>query len=79
MTHCFVLDAQGHKLSPTKEKRAWYLIRKQKATLNSKYPMVIQLNKEIPANEIDSTTVHLGIDDGSKLVGIALVQMRDKK
>ena len=74
MTHCFVLDAQGNKLSPTRENRAWYLIRKQKATLKSKFPMVIQLKKEIPVEEIDTTSIRLGIDDGSKFVGIALVQ-----
>ncbi|MEH7246532.1 RNA-guided endonuclease IscB [Neobacillus niacini] len=74
MTHCFVLDAQGNKLSPTRENRAWYLIRNQKATLKSKFPMVIQLKKEIHVEEIDTTPILLGIDDGSKLVGIALVQ-----
>lgn len=74
MTHCFVLDAQGNKLSPTKEYRAWYLIRKQKAILKNKFPMVIQLKREIPVDEVDSTPIHLGIDDGSKSVGIALVQ-----
>lgn len=74
MTYCFVLDAQGNKLSPTKENRAWYLIRKQKAVLKSKFPMVIQLKKEIPSDGCDISPVHLGIDDGSKLVGIALVQ-----
>lgn len=74
MTHCFVLDAQGHKLSPTKENRAWYLIRKQKATLKSKFPMVIQLKRGIPDSEIDTSSIQLGIDDGSKFVGIALVQ-----
>lgn len=80
MTYCFVLDAQGRKLSPTKENRSWYLIRKEKATLKSKFPMVIQLKKEImPVDEIDSTPVHLGIDDGSKLVGIALVQKCETK
>lgn len=74
MTYCFVLDAQGNKLSPIKENRAWYLIRKQKAVLKSKFPMVIQLKREIPSDELDTSSVHLGIDDGSKLVGIALVQ-----
>ncbi|MCM3764859.1 RNA-guided endonuclease IscB [Neobacillus niacini] len=74
MTYCFVLDAQGNKLSPTRENRAWYLIRKRKATLKNKFPMVIQLEKEIPVEEIDSTLVKLGVDDGSKQVGIALVQ-----
>ncbi|TDL72269.1 HNH endonuclease [Rhodococcus qingshengii] len=79
MTHCFVLDAQDNKLSPTKENRAWYLIRKEKAILKNKFPMVIQLKKEIPFDEIDSTPVHLGIDDGSKSVGIALVQEGKRK
>ncbi|WML55386.1 RNA-guided endonuclease IscB [Neobacillus sp. PS3-12] len=74
MTYCFVVDSQGNKLSPTKENRAWYLIRKQKTVLKSKFPMVIQLKKEIPGDEIDTSQVHLGIDDGSKFVGIALVQ-----
>jgi 5-methylcytosine-specific restriction endonuclease McrA len=36
--------------------------------------MVIQLFKSIPIDEIDMTPIHLGIDDGSKHVGIALVQ-----
>lgn len=79
MTYCLVLDAQGYKLSPTKESRAWYLIRKQKATLKSKFPMVIQLVKAVPENEIDPTPIHLGIDDGSKSVGIALVQECETK
>ena len=79
MTLCFVLDTQGNKLSPTKENRAWYLIRKEKAILKNKFPMVIQLKKEILVDEIDSTPVHLGIDDGSKFVGIALVQECKRK
>ena len=45
--YAFVLDANGKQLAPTKEQKAWYLIRKKRATLVSKYPMVIQLNKEI--------------------------------
>jgi hypothetical protein len=79
MTYCFVLDAQCRKLSPTKEKRAWYLIRNRKATLKSKFPMVIQLEREISESEIDSSSIRLGIDDGSKLVGIALVQECETK
>ena len=50
--YVFVLDANGKQLAPTKEQKAWYLIRKKRATLVSKYPMVIQLNKEIPNDEI---------------------------
>lgn len=75
MTNCsFVLDADGKPLSPTKETKAWYMIRKGKAKLVSKYPMVIQLNRTIPADEICKDEVRLGIDDGGLHTGIALVQ-----
>lgn len=72
--YIFVLDANGKQLAPTKEQKAWYLIRKKRATLVSKYPMVIQLNKEIPNNEICTDEIRCGIDDGGLHVGIALVQ-----
>ena len=73
-SYAFVLDTNGKQLAPTKEQKAWYLIRKKRATLVSKYPMVIQLNKEIPDEEICKDEVRCGIDDGGKHVGIALVQ-----
>ena len=44
---CFVLDADGKPLAPTKEPKAWFLIRKKRAILVSKYPMVIQLSVSI--------------------------------
>ena len=47
-SYSFVLDANGKRLAPTKEQKAWFFIRKKRATLVSKYPMVIQLKKEIP-------------------------------
>lgn len=47
-SYVFVLDANGKKLAPTKKQKAWFLIRKKRATLVSKYPMVIQLKKKIP-------------------------------
>ena len=72
--YAFVLDANGKQLAPTKEQKAWYLIRKKRATLVSKYPMVIQLNKEIPSDEICTDEIRCGIDDGGLHVGIALVQ-----
>lgn len=73
-SYCFVLDSDGKRLSPTKEEKGWYLIRKNRAKQLNKIPMVIQLLKVVPEEEIDSTPIHLGIDDGSKHVGIALVQ-----
>ena len=72
--YAFVLDADGKQLAPTKEQKAWFLIRKKRATLVSKYPMVIQLNKEIPDDEICKDEIRCGIDDGGLHVGIAIIQ-----
>ena len=36
--YCFVSDAAGTPLSPTREEKAWYLLRKKKAVLLSKIP-----------------------------------------
>ena len=73
-SYAFVLDANGKQLAPAKEQKAWFLIRKKRAALVSKYPMVIQLKKEIPENEICKDEIRCGIDDGGLHVGIALVQ-----
>ena len=72
--YSFVLDADGKPLSPTKEVKAWYMIRKGKAKLVSKYPMTIQLNRIIPTEEICKDEVRCGIDDGGLHTGIAIVQ-----
>jgi hypothetical protein len=72
--YAFVLDTNWKQLAPTKVVKAWYLIRKKRATLVSKYPMVIQLNKEIPDDEICKDEIRCGIDDGGLHTGIALVQ-----
>ena len=72
--YAFVLDANGKQLAPTKEAKAWYLIRKKRAILVSKYPMVIRLNTEIPNDEICKDEIRCGIDDGGLHVGIAIVQ-----
>lgn len=72
--YVFVLDADGKPLSPTKEVKAWYMIRKGKAKLISKYPMTIQLNRVIPTEGICKDEVRLGIDDGGLHTGVAIVQ-----
>ena len=72
--YAFVLDAYGKQLAPTKEQKAWFLIRKKRAILVGKYPMVIQLNKIIPDEEICKDEIRCGIDDGGLHVGIAVVQ-----
>lgn len=77
--YVFVLDANGKQLAPTKEQKAWFLIRKKRATLVSKYPMIIQLNKEISDDEICKDEIRCGIDDGGLYVGLALVQKCQSK
>ena len=44
--YAFVQDINGVVLSPTKEEKAWYLIRRGRAKLIEKDPMVIQLQRE---------------------------------
>ena len=50
------------------------MIRKGKATLVSKYPMIIQLKRVIPTDEICKDEIRCGIDDGGLHIGIAIVQ-----
>ena len=72
--YAFVIDCNGKQLSPTNINKAWILIRKQRATLVSKYPIVIQIKKEIKDDSEDESEFVVGIDDGSVHVGIAIVQ-----
>ena len=72
--YSFVIDSEGEKLSPTPINNAWFLIRKGKAKLISKYPMTIQLLRSIEIDDLDKSAVLCGIDDGSKHVGLSLVQ-----
>lgn len=51
--YCFVLDYDGKPLSPTKENKGWFLIRKGRATLEKKYPMTIRLNKRVEDKDLD--------------------------
>lgn len=74
VNYAFVLDAEGKPLAPTKEQKAWFLVRKGRAKLVSKYPMIIQLKKIVPDDEICKDEIRCGIDDGGLHTGIALVQ-----
>ncbi len=74
INYAFVLDADGKQLAPTKEQKAWFLIRKKRAVLVSKYPMVIRLKKKILDNEVCKDEMRCGIDDGGLHVGISVVQ-----
>lgn len=71
--YSFVIDSKGNKLSPCKINKAWYLIRKDKAVQVNKYPMIIQLKREIKDKQ-DKSEFISGIDDGSAHVGISIVQ-----
>ncbi len=71
--YSFVIDNKGNKLSPCKTNKAWYLIRKSRAIQVNKYPMIIQLKKEIKDKKDESEFVS-GIDDGSAHVGISVIQ-----
>jgi len=77
--YAFVVDSVGKPLAPTPENNAWYLIRKGRATLLQKTPMLIKLTREIPVEDIDRSSYTIGIDDGSKHVGIAIVQVCSTK
>lgn len=72
--YCFVVDKNNRPLAPTKVNKGWYLIRKGRAKLKSKYPMVIQLEKEVEPDDEGKSHIVCGIDDGSSHVGIAIVQ-----
>ena len=54
--------------------KAWILIRKQKAVLINKYPIVIQLKRGVKTEEQDESKFVMGVDDGSVYVGISVVQ-----
>lgn len=73
LNYCFVVDKNNRPLTPTKANKGWYLIRKGRAKLISKYPMVIQLLRDIQPDD-DKSCIVVGIDDGSKHVGVAIVQ-----
>ena len=75
--YSFVIDINGKQLSPTPINNAWFLIRKKKAKLISKYPLVIQLLKKVDIT--DNSKFICGIDDGSKHVGMAIVQECETK
>ena len=79
INYVFVLDSNGKPLAPTKDVKAWFLIRKKRAILISKYQMVIQLSKEVPDEEICKDEIRCGIDDGGLYIGIALVQKCQSK
>lgn len=74
--YAFVIDNRGVQLSPTKEKKAWYMIRHGKAKLFKMYPLTIQLLRE--QNNTDDSEFKISIDPGDT-TGIAIVQKGKNK
>ncbi|MBZ9685834.1 RRXRR domain-containing protein [Clostridium estertheticum] len=77
--YSFVVDLSGNRLSPCNKNKAYYLIRKNKAKMLNKFPMVIQLQKIVEDDNIDDVKNYLGIDDGSKNVGLGIIQQCNTK
>ncbi|AGB41805.1 restriction endonuclease [Halobacteroides halobius DSM 5150] len=79
LQYALVIDNEGKILDPTKVKKAWYLIRKGRVKLVEEYPLIIQLKKKIPKEEVNNDKIVLGIDDGYDKVGFALIQKCQSK
>jgi 5-methylcytosine-specific restriction endonuclease McrA len=72
----FVVDADGQPLLPTHPARARQLLRDGKAKPHQMLPFTIQLTRRVE-NAVSELTV--GIDDGAKAVGIAVVNEATQK
>jgi hypothetical protein len=72
----FVIDIDGKPLLPTHPARARQLLRDAKATSYQIMPFTIQLTRHVE-NAVRDLTV--GIDDGAKEVGIAVVDEASQK
>ena len=72
----FVIDKEGKPLLPTHPARARKLLRNGKARVKTVVPFTIQLERVI-VSPVGSFTV--GIDDGTKNVGIAVVNEKTKE
>lgn len=69
MNTVFVIDAEGKPLLPTHPARGRKLLRAGKATIEQVVPFTIRLKRTVD-NPVGSFVV--GVDDGSKHVGIAV-------
>jgi hypothetical protein len=72
----FVIDAVGQPLLPTHPARSRQLLRDGKAKPYQMLPLTIQLTRRVE-NAVSELTV--GIDDGAKEVGIAVVDETTRK
>ena len=77
--YSFVIDLSGNRLSPCNKNKAFYLIRKDKAKLISQFPLVIQLLRIVEINSEDDSRNFIEIDDGTKHVGLGIIQQFKSK
>ncbi len=73
----FVQNADATPLMPCHPARARKLLRKDRAQVVNMHPFVIRLTEQI--QDPGMQTVELGVDDGAKNVGLAVVQRRSKR
>ena len=71
----YVLNKQGKPLMPCKEAKARKLLRDGKAKVKQRTPFTIQLNFEC---ENQTQTIKLGIDAGSKTIGLSASTEKDE-
>ena len=74
--YAFVVDKNGTVLSPTREEKAWYKIRKGQAKLLQLKPLTIQLNYEVI--NTDNSGIIMGLDVG-QTTGVGIVQKCDTR
>lgn len=73
----FVISKDNTPMMPTHPAKARKLLMSGKAHVINRDPFVIRLNYDVKTREFQ--TIKVGIDDGAKHAGIALVQERIKK
>lgn len=66
----FVLDRNGNALMPCKPAKARHLLKAKKAVIVNRTPFVIRLKFDVEGHK---DPVYMGIDAGSKYVGISVV------
>lgn len=69
--YAFVEDIRGIKLSPTREEKAWYKVRKGNAKVLQLKPLVIQLKYAV--DNTDESKIVVGLDPG-ETTGVGVVQ-----
>lgn len=74
MSHVFVLDTNKQPLPPVHAGWARILLRRGKAAVLRRYPFTIILKEALPAPPAQG--LHLKIDPGSKVTGLAIVNHR---